>query len=105
MTTLAKNVLRELIADTLREHRAESPGECADAIMDTLRRYAPKSYIEHSVDYTDEDRYTDIAREIMLASSGNVDKWEIQASYPRLTDEEVTLVDDLIGQAEVTVTF
>lgn len=105
MTTITKRALREIIADVLREHRGSAPGECADQIMEAIHRFSPRAFIDEVVDTSGDDRYTQVAREMMLAAACNVDQWEIHAFKPTFTDEEVQLVDDLIGQAQVTVNF
>lgn len=105
-TTLTKSVLRELLADTLREHRASAPGDCADALIATLHKYAPKSYMEERVDVeTDGDKYQAIAEEMIKVAAFNIDEWEIRAAFPRLTDEEASAVNDAIGMASVVVSF
>lgn len=104
--TLTKNVLRELVADTLRDHRADAPGDCADALMATLKKYAPKSFTEERIDVeSDGDKFQAIAEEMIKVAAFNIDEWEIHAAYPRLTDAEVTAVNDAIGVASVTVNF
>jgi hypothetical protein len=103
--TLTKNVLRELIADTLREHWGQAPGDLADAVLNTLKTYAPKSFIDERRDVDAEEKYVEVAREMILAHAFDVAEWEIKAAYPRLSDMEVEAVDDLIGQARVTVEF
>lgn len=105
MSTITKRALREIIADTLREHRADAPGDCADAIIEVLHRFSPRSFIDEVVDTAGDDKLVNIAREIMLVAAVNVADWEVKHSYPRLTDEEVSDIMDLIGQSQVTVTF
>ncbi len=106
MHTLTRTTLRELVADTIRDHRADAPGDCADRVMDVLKAYAPKSFTEERADVDSEgDKYQAIAEQMIRAQAFNIDTWEINAAYPRLTDEEVTAVDDAIGAASITVSF
>lgn len=105
MHTLTRNTLRDLLGDTIRLHRSEAPMDLADQILATLKVYAPKSFVEEHRELTEEDRYSKIAREMILSHSFDVGDWEIKAAYPNLSDAEVQVVDDLIGQAQVVVSF
>lgn len=104
--TLAKNTIREILADTLRDHRGDAPGDQADALLETLRTYAPRSFVDERLDLSGKtSRFEDIAKEMILAHSFDVAQYEIHAAYPRLSNAEVQVIDDLIGQATVTVVF
>lgn len=104
--TLKRNVLRELIADALREHRADSPGECAEAIMNTLRTYAPKAFWDNHADVEGEgDKFQRLAEELIKSHAFDISTWEISAAYPKLSDAEVQAVDDCIGMAHIDVKF
>lgn len=103
--TITKQALREIIADTLREHRADAPGDCADSIIEVLRSFAPKAFIDQRIDTDSDSKYTAVAEEMIRAAAFNIDQWEIKAFKPTWSDEEIQQVDDLIGQASVTVTF
>ncbi len=107
MHTLTRTTLRELICDTIRDHRADAPGDCADAVMDVIKAYAPKSFVEEraDVDGGAESKYNGIAEQMIRAAAFDIDTWEINAAYPRLSDDEVKQVDDAIGMASITVQF
>lgn len=104
MSTITKSALREIVADVLREHRSSSPGECADQIMDTLHRMAPRAFV-NEIEFSADEKLRKIARELMLAASVNIDTWEIAAYNRSLTEDEVQEIDDLIGQASVKIEF
>ena len=105
MHTLTRTTLKELLASEIRDHRAQSPGECADAILALLKTYAPKSFSEDTVDINADERYTQVAEEMVRAAAFNIDTWEIRAFKPNFSDEEIQAVDDLIGQASIIVSF
>lgn len=105
MSTVTKRALREILADTLREYRSQSPGDCADAIIEVLHRFAPKSYVDELLDKNGEDKYTAIAEEMIRAAAFNIDTWEIRAFKPNFTDLEIQSVNDAIGAASISVSF
>lgn len=106
MHTLTRTVLRDLICDTVRSHRSEAPQDLTDHILATLKVYAPKAFIEDFRDVlTQDDKYATMASDLIKSKAFDVDRWEINAAYPLLTDADVSMVDDLIGAAQVTVSF
>jgi hypothetical protein len=107
MHTLTRTTLRELVADVLRDHRGDAPGDQADALMDLIKTYAPKAFTEErlDVDTSPDAKYNAIAEEMIRSAAFDIDTWQINAAYPRLTDEEVRLVDDAIGAASIVVNF
>lgn len=106
MHTLSRNVLRDLICDTVRTHRSEAPQDLTDQILATLKVYAPKAFVEEFRDVlTQDDKYATMASDLIKSHAYDVSSWEINAAYPLLTEADVRMVDDLIGQAVVSVTF
>jgi hypothetical protein len=103
--TLQKSVLREILADTIRTNAGAAPGDLADQILETLKTYSPKAFIDERVDVEAGDKFVEIARAMITTAAFNIDEWEIKAAYPRLSDEEASNVNDLIGLAGVTVEF
>lgn len=105
--TLEKLVLREILADTIRENRGAAPGDLADALLETLHTYAPKAYLDARVDVdgSPDNKYADIAREMIKTHAYDVAEWEIRATYPRLTETEAAAVNDLIGLSHLEITF
>lgn len=105
MHTLTRTVLRDLICDTVRGHRAEAPYDLTDQILATLKVYAPKSFIEEHHVLTEDDRYAKIATDLMKSHAYDVADWEIKAAHPLLSEDEIRMVDDLIGQSSITISF
>jgi hypothetical protein len=103
--TLAKQTLREILADTIRDSSGLAPGALADAILATLHIYAPKSYVDERIDLDSDSKYTAIAKEMILAHAFDIADWEVAHAYPRLSSDEIAIVGDLIGQSSVTVEF
>jgi hypothetical protein len=101
--TLTRTVLRELLADTLRTNSGAAPGDMADAILDTLKTYSPKAFINERLDVESDNKLVEIAKAMVTTSAYNLDSWEIAAAYPRLSPAEVDAVNDLIGMSSVTV--
>lgn len=107
MSTITRTGLREVICDEIRGHRGEAPYDLTDKIMAVLKRHAPKAFIENhiDVDTAGDARFEAIAREMILSHAFDVAQYEVHAAYPKLSDMEVQLVDDMIGQAQVVVSF
>ncbi len=102
-STLTRNVLRELLADTIRSTPGAAPGDLADQILETLHTYAPKAYVNERLDLEADDKLVEIAKSMIQTAAFDVEEWQIRHAFPRLSEQEAQAVNDLIGMASVTV--
>lgn len=105
MSVLTRTSLREVVASAIRDHRGDAPGTIADEVMCVLAEFAPKSFVEGRLDLATEEKCAKLAEELIRTKAFDIEKWEINAAYPTLKQEDVDKIDDLIGMASITVSF